>query len=59
MVSSKESFCSLKIFNGPSIHMGDDTQIQAEGKGTVKLEHGVFKNVMYVPSLEAILLSIF
>ena len=51
MVSSKESLSSLNLSDGPSIHMGYDTQIQDEGKGTIKLEHGVFKNVLYVPSL--------
>ena len=33
MVASKDSFSSLHLINGPSIHMGDDTQIQVEGKG--------------------------
>ena len=45
MVSSKESFSSLKITNGPSIHMGYDTKTQAKGKGAIKLYHGVLKNV--------------
>ena len=54
MVASKESFSALQLTDGPSIHMGDDTQIQAEGKGSIKLEHGVFKSVLYVPSLAAI-----
>ena len=31
MVASKELFSSLQLTYGPSIHMGDDTQIQAEG----------------------------
>ena len=53
MVSCKESFSSLKLSDGPSNHSGDETQIQDEGKGTIKLEHGMFKNVLYVPSLEA------
>ena len=39
--------------------MGDNTQIQSEGKGSIKLEHVVFKNVLYVPSLEANLFSIY
>ena len=39
--------------------MGDDTQIQDEGNGSIKLEHGVFKNVFYVPSLAAILLFVY
>ena len=59
MVSSKESFSSLNLFDGSIIHMGDDTQIQVEGKGIVKLEHGVFKNFLYVPSLEANMMSVY
>ena len=39
--------------------MGDDTQIQAEGKGTIKLSHGILKDVLYVPSLVANLLFIY
>ena len=59
MVASKESFSSLKLTDGLIIQMGDDTQIQDEGKGSIKLEHGVFKNVLYVPSLVANLLSLY
>ena len=59
MVSSKESFSSLQLTNGPSIHMGDDTQIQYEGKGSIRLEHGVFKNVFGVPSLATNLLYVY
>ena len=59
MVASKESFSSLNIIVGPTIHMGDDTQIQDKGKGTIKLEHGVLKNVLYVPSLETNLLFVY
>ena len=59
MVAYKESFSSLKHTDDPSIHIGDDTQIQAEGKGSIKLEHGVFKNVLYVPSLAKNLLSVY
>ena len=59
MVASKESFSLLKINDGPSIHVGDDTQIQAEGKGSIEFEHGVFKNVLYVPSLASILLYVY
>ena len=39
--------------------MGDDTQIQVEGKGSIKLKHGIFKDVLYVPSLTANLLSVY
>ena len=39
--------------------MGDDTQIRVEGNGSVKLKHGVFINVLYVPSLAANLLFVY
>ena len=59
MVASRESFSSLQNTDGLSIHMGDDTQIRAEGKGSIKLKHGVFKNLLYVPSLAANLLYVY
>ena len=59
MVASKESLSSLQLTDGPSIHMGDDTQIRAEGKGSIKLKHGVFKDVLYVPFLATNLLSLY
>ena len=59
MVASKESFSSLQTTDGMSIHMGDDTQIQAKGKGYIKLEHGVLRNVLYIPSLIANLLYVY
>ena len=39
--------------------MGDDTQIQDEGKSSIKLEDGVFKNVLYVPSLAPNMLYVY
>ena len=59
MVSSKESFSSLQSTDVPSIHMGDDTQIRAEGKGYIKLKHGKFNDVLYVPSLASNLLCVY
>ena len=59
MVSSKESFSSLDLSVGPSTHMGDDSQIPTARKGSIKLEHGVFKNVLYVPSLETNMLYVY
>ena len=59
MVSSKEYFSTLTLSKGPNIHMGDDSQILAEGRGLVKIQHGEFKNVLYVPSLAANLLSVY
>ena len=59
MVSSKESFSTLTLSKGPNIHMGDDSQIPVEGRGSVKSKHGDFKNVLYVPPLIANLLFVY
>ena len=59
MVASRESFSSLQSTDGPSIHMGNDSQIQSKGKGSIKFEHGKFKDVLYVPSLALNLLSVY
>ena len=36
MVSSKESVTTMDLSGGPSIHMGDDSQIQTTEKGSIK-----------------------
>ena len=59
MVASKESFSSLDLTDGPSIHMVDDSHIPYVGKGTIQFEHGVFNNVLYVPFLAANLLYVY
>lgn len=59
MVASKESFSSLDSDSSIPIHMGDDSQIISKGKGIVKLEHGSFYDVLYVPSLASNLLSVY
>ena len=59
MVSSKESFSTLTLLGGPSIHMGYDCQIPTAGRGSVKIQHGEFKNVLYVPCLATNLLYVY
>ena len=39
--------------------MGNDSHIILKGKGTVKLEHGIFFDVLYVPSLASNILSVY
>ena len=58
MVASKESFPYLYYSDGPSIQMGNNSQIRAKGKGSIKLEHGKFKDLIYAPSIVANLLSV-
>ena len=59
MVYSKESLSILTLSKGPNIQMGDDSQIPAEGRGSVRVKHGEFKNFLYVPSLAANLLYVY
>ena len=59
MAASRESFSSLQYFDGPSIQMGNNSKFQTKGKGSIKLEHGKFKDVLYVPSLATNLLSVY
>ena len=49
----------MDLSRGPSMHMGHDSQIPAVGKGYIKIEHGEFQNVLYVPSLEANMLYVY
>ena len=53
MVASKDLFSSFSGKEGPTIHMGDDSQILAAGRGTINIQHGELINVLYVPSLAA------
>ena len=39
--------------------MGDDSQILAARRGSVKIQHGEFKNVLYVPTHAANLLYVY
>ena len=59
MVASKESFSSLKYFDGPIIQLGNKIRVQTKGKGSIKLEHGRFKDVLYVPSLSSNMLFVY
>ena len=59
MVASKKSFTTLDLSGGRSIHIGDNSQIPAVVRGSIKIQHGEFKNVLYVPSLAANLLYVY
>ena len=59
MVASRESFSSFWSFDGPSIYMGNNSKFQTKGKGSVKIEHGRFKGVLFVPSLASNILFVY
>lgn len=59
MGASREHFSSLKPTHVPYIYVGDDTQVEVEGKGDVEVDNGVFKDVLHVPKLSTNLLSIY
>ena len=59
MVASRESFSSLQYFDGPSIQIGNRSKFKSKGKGSIKLEHGKFKDMLYVPSLAANMLYVY
>ena len=39
--------------------MGNNSRVQTKGKGSIKLEHGIFKDVLFVPSLASNLLTVY
>ena len=58
MVSCKDSFRSIDSNRLIPIHMGYDSQVSSKGKCTIHIEHGSFKNVLYVPSLASKFISL-
>ena len=39
--------------------MGNNSKIRSKGKGSIKIEHGKFKDVLYVPSLATNMLYVY
>ena len=59
MVSIIELFSSMHSNSGPTVRMGDDSEIQTKGIGRIDLEHGYFSDVLYVLDLALKLLSVY
>ena len=59
MGASREKFSSMKPSNVPYIYVGNDTQVEVQGKGNVEMDNGIFKDVLHVPNLSTNLLSIY
>ena len=54
-----ENHSLLQSFDDPSIQLGNNSKVQTKGKGSIKLEHGRFKDVLFVPSLASNLLFVY
>ena len=59
MASIKYFFTSMYSDSGPTILMGDDSQIQAKGIGRIDIEDGYLNNVLFVLDLAVNLLSVY
>ena len=59
MVTTKYLLSSMHSNVGPTIQMGDDSEIQTKGIGRIDLEHGYFSDVLYVPYIEEKMLSFY
>ena len=59
MVSTKKYLSSLDDLKGLKILLGDNSENESKGKGSIDFGHGSFNNVLYVPGLAANLLSIY
>ena len=59
MVSTNEAFSSLDDSKGPNILLEDKSETESKGKGSIDFDHGSFNNVLYVPSIDVNLLSVY
>ena len=59
MGASREHFSSMKLSNITYIYVGNDTQVEVQGKVNAELDNGIFKDVLHVPNLSINLLSIY
>ena len=59
MVSIREAFSSLEISKGPKIVLGYDSLTDSMGKGTIDLDHGSFKYLLYILGISCNLLSVY
>ena len=59
MVSTRDTFSSLKNLKGPKIVLGDESVTDGMGKGRIDLDHGNFNYVLYVPGLASSLLLVY
>ena len=59
MASIKYFFTSMYSDSGPTVRMGDDSEIRAKGIGRINLEDDFFNNVLFVLDLATNLLSLY
>ena len=59
MGALREQVSSLTPSHVPHIYVGNDTQVEVQGKGNIELENGIFIDVLHVPQLSTNLVSIY
>ena len=59
MVATRDLFSSMHSNAGPTVRMGDYSEIQTKGIGRIDLEHGYFSDVLYVLELEENLMLVY
>ena len=59
MTSSQGVFSTLEASPIPHILMGNNVDLPVCEKGSVRIQDGIFNDVLYVPSMSANLVSIF
>ena len=57
MAYIKEHFLTLHPHSGPSIFMGDESEIPAKQTGRINLDNGYLNNVLFVSDIATNLLS--
>ena len=59
MESVKYFFTSMYSYSGPTVRMGDYSEIQGKGFSRIDLEDGYFNNVLFVADSAANLLLVY
>ena len=59
MYASIDSFWEFEPIVGPSILRGDYLEVPSRGIGRINPDNGFFQDVLYVPSLEPNIISIY
>jgi len=59
MVAHKDLFASINSCNIEHIYMGNSSPLAVDGQGSIELIDVMINNILYVPNLSTIFLSIY